>query len=49
MLHLSLQSKRGEGTPHADDMYDLKCRMAEDILEELVSDTMRECQRLCGR
>ncbi|CAM9751881.1 unnamed protein product [Ectocarpus sp. 6 AP-2014] len=43
---LPLDSRPEDWLLHEDDLYYVKCRVAEGILEELVEDTVQECKRV---
>lgn len=43
---LPLDSRPEDWLFHEDDLYYVKCRVAEGILEELVEDTVQECKRV---
>lgn len=43
---LPLDNKPEDWIFQEDDAYFVKCKVAEDILEELVEDTVQECKRV---
>lgn len=43
---LPLDNRPEDWIYQEDDAYFVKCKVAEDILEELVEDTVQECKRV---
>lgn len=43
---LPLDNRPEDWVFHEDDAYFVKCKVAEDILDELVQDTVQECRRV---
>lgn len=43
---LPLDNRREDWVFQEDDAYFVKCKVAEDILDELVEDTVQECKRV---